>query len=113
MAFSVNINPSESFLRGGQWPSLTVESAGHALHVFINGQFSGMLFKITFIVVTNMNFIIWLMSALPVTITGSAFGTRENREFTFTGPVNLRAGTNRIALLSIAVGLPVSSILLL
>jgi hypothetical protein len=54
-----------------------------------------------------------LMSALPVTITGSAFGTRENREFTFTGPVNLRAGTNRIALLSIAVGLPVSSILLL
>lgn len=74
---SVNINPSESFLRGGQWPTLTVESAGHALHVFINGQFSG-----------------------------SAFGTRENREFTFTGPVNLRAGTNRIALLSIAVGLP-------
>ncbi|KAG5246411.1 beta-galactosidase family protein [Salix suchowensis] len=74
---SVNINPSESFLQGGQGPTLTVESAGHALHVFINGQFSG-----------------------------SAFGTRENRKFTFTGPVNLRAGTNRIALLSIAVGLP-------
>ncbi|CAK7346305.1 unnamed protein product [Dovyalis caffra] len=74
---SVDISQSESFLRGGQGPSLTVQSAGHALHVFINGKFSG-----------------------------SAFGTRENRQFTFTGPVNLLAGTNRIALLSIAVGLP-------
>ncbi|EEF52642.1 beta-galactosidase 5 [Ricinus communis] len=74
---SVDISPSEAFLRNGQKPSLTVQSAGHGLHVFINGQFSG-----------------------------SAFGTRENRQLTFTGPVNLRAGTNRIALLSIAVGLP-------
>ena len=41
-------------------------------------------------------------------ITGSASGTRENRRFTYTGKVNLRAGTNRIALLSVAVGLPVS-----
>ena len=40
-------------------------------------------------------------------LIGSAFGTRENRRFTFTGKVNLRAGTNRIALLSVAVGLPV------
>ncbi|KAF5206023.1 Beta-galactosidase [Thalictrum thalictroides] len=74
---SVEINPSESFLNGGEWPTLTVESKGHAMHVFINGQLSG-----------------------------SARGTRENRRFTFTGKVNLRAGTNRIALLSIAVGLP-------
>ncbi|XVE69810.1 hypothetical protein DITRI_Ditri10aG0021500 [Diplodiscus trichospermus] len=73
---SVDISPSESFLRG-QKPTLNVDSAGHALHVFINGQFSG-----------------------------SAFGTRENRRFTFTGPVNLRAGTNRITLVSMAVGLP-------
>jgi len=41
-------------------------------------------------------------------ITGSAFGTRVSRRFTYTGKVNLRAGTNRIALLSVAVGLPVS-----
>ncbi|XP_022761180.1 beta-galactosidase 5-like [Durio zibethinus] len=74
---SVDISPSESFLRGGQKPTLNVDSAGHALHVFINGQFSG-----------------------------SAFGTREDRRFTFAGPVNLRAGTNRIALVSMAVGLP-------
>lgn len=42
--------------------------------------------------------------------TGSAYGSRENMRFTFTGPVNLNAGTNKIALLSLAVGLPVSSL---
>jgi hypothetical protein len=40
--------------------------------------------------------------------TGSAYGTREDRRFRYTGDVNLRAGTNTIALLSVAVGLPVS-----
>lgn len=74
---SVDIGSSESFLRGGELPTLIVQSTGHALHVFINGQLSGY-----------------------------AFGTRENRRFTFTEKVNLRAGTNRIALLSVAVGLP-------
>ncbi|XP_034674934.1 beta-galactosidase 5-like [Vitis riparia] len=74
---SVNIDSSESFLRRGQTPTLTVQSKGHAVHVFINGQYSG-----------------------------SAYGTRENRKFTYTGAANLHAGTNRIALLSIAVGLP-------
>ncbi|XP_057427809.1 beta-galactosidase 5-like [Lotus japonicus] len=75
---SVEISSSESFLRGGHnKPSISVHSAGHAVHVFINGKFSG-----------------------------SAFGTREDRSFTFNGPVNLRAGTNKIALLSVAVGLP-------
>ncbi|GAV86699.1 Glyco_hydro_35 domain-containing protein [Cephalotus follicularis] len=74
---SVEISSSESFLKGGQKPTLTVASAGHGVHVFINGQFAG-----------------------------SAFGTREKRGFTFTGPVNLGAGTNKIALLSVAVGLP-------
>ncbi|KAE8659884.1 Beta-galactosidase 5 [Hibiscus syriacus] len=73
---SVDISPSESFLRGGRKPTLNVDSAGHALHVFINGQLSG-----------------------------SAYGTREDRAFTYTGPANLHAGTNRIALLSVAVGL--------
>ncbi|KAL6977561.1 Beta-galactosidase 3 [Sarracenia purpurea var. burkii] len=76
---SVDIGSSESFLRGGELPTLIVQSTGHALHMFINGQLSG-----------------------------SAFGTRENRRFTLTEKVNLRAGTNRIALLSVAVGLPVS-----
>ncbi|GMH17475.1 hypothetical protein Nepgr_019316 [Nepenthes gracilis] len=70
---SVEISSSD----GGQAPILSVVSAGHALHVFINGLLSG-----------------------------SAYGSRKKRGFTFTGPVNLRAGLNRIALLSIAVGLP-------
>lgn len=44
----------------------------------------------------------------PTHFKGSAFGTRKNRRFVFKGKVNLRAGSNRIALLSVAVGLPVS-----
>ncbi|KAK7307507.1 hypothetical protein VNO77_40637 [Canavalia gladiata] len=74
---SVDIGSSESFLHGGKLPTLIVQSTGHAVHVFINGQLSG-----------------------------SAYGTREDRRFRYTGTVNLRAGTNRIALLSVAVGLP-------
>ncbi|XP_057975801.1 beta-galactosidase 3-like [Malania oleifera] len=74
---SVDISSTESFLRGGQKPTLSVQSTGHALHVFINGQLSG-----------------------------SAFGSKERRGFRFRGPVNLQAGKNRIALLSVAVGLP-------
>uniref|UniRef100_A0A2P2LAR4 beta-galactosidase n=1 Tax=Rhizophora mucronata TaxID=61149 RepID=A0A2P2LAR4_RHIMU len=75
---SVDIASSESFLHGGELPTLIVQSRGHAVHVFINGQLSG-----------------------------SAFGTRENRRFTYAGKVNLHAGKNQIALLSVAVGLPV------
>ncbi|XP_058190727.1 beta-galactosidase 3-like [Rhododendron vialii] len=73
---SVDIRPSASFLRRGQPITLTVQSAGDALHVFVNGQLSG-----------------------------SAFGSREYRRFTFTGEVNLQAGPNIISLLSVAVGL--------
>ncbi|CAA7404056.1 unnamed protein product [Spirodela intermedia] len=74
---SVDISPSESCLRGGKPPVLSVQSAGHALHIFVNGRLSG-----------------------------SAYGTRENKRFMYTGNVDLRAGSNRIALLSVAVGLP-------
>ncbi|TQD71177.1 hypothetical protein C1H46_043297 [Malus baccata] len=81
--YMTNVDISSSDLGGGKKPTLTVQSAGHALHVFVNGQFSG-----------------------------SAFGTREQRQFTFAEPVNLRTGINRIALLSIAVGLPVSALLI-
>ncbi|KAB1207325.1 Beta-galactosidase 3 [Morella rubra] len=74
---SVDISPSESFLHQGQYPTLSVQSTGHAMHVFINGHHSG-----------------------------SAFGTRERLRFTFAGDVDLKAGRNRISLLSIAIGLP-------
>lgn len=42
-------------------------------------------------------------------MAGSAHGTREQRRFTFTEDVKFHAGKNRISLLSVAVGLPVSS----
>lgn len=39
--FSVKIGADEGFLKTGQNPLLTIFSAGHALHVFINGQLAG------------------------------------------------------------------------
>ncbi|PIN17264.1 Beta-galactosidase [Handroanthus impetiginosus] len=73
----VNIASNEGFLKSGGWPLLTVMSAGHALHVFINGHLSG-------------------------TVSGSL----NNPKLTYSGKVNLRAGVNKLSLLSVAVGLP-------
>ncbi|XP_010242207.1 PREDICTED: beta-galactosidase [Nelumbo nucifera] len=73
----VQIDPNEEFLKSGQYPVLTVSSAGHALHVFINGQLSG-----------------------------TVYGSLENPKLTFSDNVKLIAGINKISLLSIAVGLP-------
>ncbi|KAJ1411171.1 Glycoside hydrolase, family 35 [Sesbania bispinosa] len=73
----VVIDSSEGFLRNGKDPVLTVLSAGHALHVFINGQLSG-----------------------------TSFGSLEFPKLTFSESVKLRAGVNKISLLSVAVGLP-------
>ncbi|XP_058206620.1 beta-galactosidase [Rhododendron vialii] len=74
---NVNIQPDEGFLSNGQYPVLTVMSAGHALQVFINGKLSG-----------------------------TVYGGLENPKLTFSDNVKLRAGINKISLLSIAVGLP-------
>ncbi|KAL1544226.1 Beta-galactosidase 3 [Salvia divinorum] len=74
---SVQISPTESFLHGGQGPVISVDSAGHALHIFVNGKF-----------------------------LGSAFGTQENKQFTFSKSVNFHAGVNSIELLSVNMGLP-------
>ncbi|XP_021716437.1 beta-galactosidase 1-like [Chenopodium quinoa] len=73
----VKIGHNEGFLKGGKSPVLTVMSAGHALHVYINGQ-----------------------------LAGTAYGSLENPKITFSEGVNLRPGINKIALLSVAVGLP-------
>ncbi|XP_014516386.1 beta-galactosidase 1 [Vigna radiata var. radiata] len=73
----VVINPNEEFLRNGKYPYLTVLSAGHALHVFINNQ-----------------------------LAGTAYGSLEAPKLTFSESVRLRAGVNKISLLSVAVGLP-------
>ncbi|KAL6224175.1 hypothetical protein ACLB2K_003031 [Fragaria x ananassa] len=73
----ITIGPNEEFLKNGSYPLLTIDSAGHALHVFINGQLSGTVYA------------------------GLAFP-----KLRFNDTVKLRAGINKLALLSIAVGLP-------
>ncbi|PSS20808.1 Beta-galactosidase [Actinidia chinensis var. chinensis] len=73
----VNIQPDEGFLQTARYPVLIVMSAGHALHVFINGKLSG-----------------------------TVYGGLDNPKLTFSDNVKLRAGINKISLLSIAVGLP-------
>ncbi|XP_042036626.1 beta-galactosidase-like [Salvia splendens] len=73
----VRVDSHEGFLKGGKWPVLTVNSAGHALHVFINGQLSG-----------------------------TTYGSQDRPKLTFSKGMNLRAGVNKISQLSIAVGLP-------
>ncbi|KAL2501329.1 Beta-galactosidase 12 [Forsythia ovata] len=73
----VNIVPNEGFQKTGKSPVLTVNSAGHALSVFVNGQLSGIV-----------------------------HGGLKNPKVTYSGNVKLQAGINKISLLSDAVGLP-------
>ncbi|RAL45629.1 hypothetical protein DM860_009493 [Cuscuta australis] len=73
----VKIASNEGFLKHGKYPTLTVSSAGHVLHVFVNGQSSG-----------------------------TVYGELSNPNVTYTGNVKLGAGINKISLLSVAVGLP-------
>ncbi|KAL8546080.1 hypothetical protein ACS0TY_005977 [Phlomoides rotata] len=54
---------------------LTIASAGHALHVFINGQLSG-----------------------------TAYGTLDKPKLTFSQGVNLRAGVNKISIRDMEYG---------
>ncbi|CAO2176948.1 unnamed protein product [Urochloa humidicola] len=74
---SVEISQDEQFLINGKNPMLTVMSAGHALHIFINGQ-----------------------------LTGTVYGNVEDPRLTYRGNVKLWPGSNTISCLSIAVGLP-------
>ena len=43
-------------------------------------------------------------------VVGTEYGSLESPKVSFSEGVNLRAGINRIALLSVAVGLPVCSL---
>lgn len=45
---SIEIDPTEGFLNSGNWPWLTVFSAGHALHVFVNGHLAGLMSFVTY-----------------------------------------------------------------
>ncbi|KAK2659455.1 hypothetical protein Ddye_005988 [Dipteronia dyeriana] len=56
---------------------LNVQSRGHVLHAFVNGEF-----------------------------TGSAHGSHDNSSFTLQNTIQLKNGTNDVALLSATVGLP-------
>ncbi|CAN6194737.1 unnamed protein product [Urochloa humidicola] len=73
----VNIDSSEGFLKNGKWPQLTINSAGHALQVFVNGK-----------------------------SYGTAYGGYDSPKLTYSGYVNMWQGSNKISILSAAVGLP-------
>ncbi|XP_071723049.1 beta-galactosidase-like isoform X2 [Rutidosis leptorrhynchoides] len=73
----VNIGANEGFLKNGQNPQLTVMSAGHVLHVFVNGK-----------------------------LAATAFGGLSNPKLTFSENIKLNAGVNKISLLSVSMGLP-------
>ncbi|AQK59754.1 beta-galactosidase 4 [Zea mays] len=73
----VNIGSNERFLKSGQWPQLSVYSAGHSMQVFVNGR-----------------------------SYGSVYGGYDNPKLTFSGYVKMWQGSNKISILSSAVGLP-------
>ncbi|AQL04122.1 Beta-galactosidase 9 [Zea mays] len=73
----VNINSNEQFLKSGQWPQLTIYSAGHSLQVFVNGQ-----------------------------SYGAVYGGYDSPKLTYSGYVKMWQGSNKISILSAAVGLP-------
>jgi len=64
-------------------PVLQVANLGHAMHVFVNGEF-----------------------------VGSGHGSHIEKSFTYRSAVNLKMGTNHIALLGMTVGFPDSGVYL-
>ncbi|KAM3192021.1 hypothetical protein ACQJBY_069332 [Aegilops geniculata] len=76
----VNIDSSEQFLKSGQWPQLTINSAGHSVQVFVNGQSFGV-----------------------------AYGGYNSPKLTYSKPVKMWQGSNKISILSSAMGLPAIS----
>ncbi|KAK8970516.1 hypothetical protein KSP40_PGU008579 [Platanthera guangdongensis] len=73
----VNIGQDEQFLKTGNYPALTALSAGDAMHVFVNGQYAG-----------------------------NAYGGVGDPKLTYKGNLKMWAGSNKISILSVAVGLP-------
>ncbi|TVU33106.1 hypothetical protein EJB05_24891, partial [Eragrostis curvula] len=73
----VNIGANEQFLKSGQSPQLTIYSAGHSMQVFVNGR-----------------------------SYGSVYGGYDNPKLTFNEHVKMWQGSNKISILSSAVGLP-------
>lgn len=73
---SIKVNGNEQFLFNGTESNLHIESLGHILHAFVNGQ-----------------------------LAGSGIGTSNNAKVSFQKPIMLALGTNKIDLLSATVGL--------
>uniref|UniRef100_A0A7N0U170 Beta-galactosidase n=1 Tax=Kalanchoe fedtschenkoi TaxID=63787 RepID=A0A7N0U170_KALFE len=73
---SLNISKNEEFLKKGSQPMMLVESAGHAVHVFVNHELQA---------------------------SGSGNGSKSSFKLKF--PISLKEGENKIALLSMTVGL--------
>jgi hypothetical protein len=73
---SVQVDDNQPFLHGGTQPILEVESLGHALHIFINGE-----------------------------LTGSGTLNSSSSHIRLHNPITLKPGRNNIDLLSITVGL--------
>ncbi|PHT93948.1 hypothetical protein T459_01830 [Capsicum annuum] len=67
----VNIVSNEGFLKNGKDSYLTIMSVGHVFHVFVNGK-----------------------------LAGTVYGPLDNPKLTYSGNVKLRAGINKISLLS-------------
>lgn len=63
---SVDIGASESFLRGGEQPSLIIQSTGHAVHIFINGQLTGAILD-------SFSFLAFLFSDYPTDLDSKLF----------------------------------------
>lgn len=82
-------------------------SAGHALHIFINGQLSGKTDK-TILCMPAICRCFLILNILFNLLAGTVYGSVDDPKLTYTGNVKLWAGSNTISCLSIAVGLPVS-----
>uniref|UniRef100_A0A0D9YPE1 Beta-galactosidase n=1 Tax=Oryza glumipatula TaxID=40148 RepID=A0A0D9YPE1_9ORYZ len=75
--YTTYVNIGTNDLRSGQSPQLTVYSAGHSMQVFVNGK-----------------------------SYGSVYGGYDNPKLTYNGRVKMWQGSNKISILSSAVGLP-------
>jgi hypothetical protein len=75
IVYSVEVNPSENFLQVGKPLSLSVQSAGHALHVFVNGQLQGIPLRAPFsghlchrnksMIITNFTSLLQVLLMVP------------------------------------------------
>lgn len=88
-----------------------MESLGHVLHVFTNGQPSGYLSSTSYhlhSLVGNILFFNFLIDRVLLDIlSGSGFGNNDNAKVKLEKIISLVPGKNTIDLLSVTVGLQV------